>query len=704
MNDTEKRVLLLDDDEPIAKTLQSMLTRLGYTVRWTGDHLEFFKQVSEWSPQFIFIDLVMPKMDGVEVIEKLAEYDTQAKIVITSGAHPRVLDAAKRSAIEHGLGIVGVLRKPFKSDTLRRLLDVPGASDSGFANSSSTGIVSKLEVDDLEQALKRNEIYIVVQPKVYCENQNLAGFEVLARWDHKEHGAISPEVFIELAEKNGLIDSLTEQVVSKALHWLAEVPERIVLEPELSGMSTQLSNLILSINISALSLTNKDLFLEIGNLCETLNIRTNRIILELTETSAMENPLASLDILTRLRVQGFMVSLDDFGTGYSSMKQLVRLPFSEIKVDKSFVISSLSNVESMTIMRSIIELGRSLGLSTTAEGVESAEIMKILKDLGCELGQGFYISKPLTLEAIDAWIVAHLIKCEKERLAELAHTELLDSDPEERFDRHTRYAQQYFDVAYAAVSLVARNRQWFKSNAGLPGQGSDRDESFCAHTISGRDVFEVPDATQHPLFAQYEAVLGEPNVRYYAGMPLKGLQGQHIGAFCIIDTKPRKLDSNQLDKLRALAKLVESELRITISATTDKLTGALNGDGLDARAHEMLLYAYKLSLPVAQLTLRIENLRDINKTFGYELGNQALLKVCEVFRTITRGSDLVGRYSGSQFKAYLLNIPEERVETVVARLKTHLEEVNSRSDSYQIEYRCNAFVAQNDDDFVSEFV
>lgn len=696
MTDIEKRVLLLDDDEPIAKTLQSMLTRLGYSVHWTDDHVEFFKQISEWVPHFIFIDLVMPKMDGVEIIEKLAEYDSPAKIVITSGAHPRVLDAAKRSALEHGLGIVGILRKPFKSDTLRLLLEIPDGSNGGTVNYSPVDTVANLRVGDLEQALQNHEIYIVVQPKVYCENKNLAGFEVLARWNHKELGSIDPEVFIELAEKNGLIDSLTEQVVSQALNWLAELPDRIVLDQDLWGMSTLLDNLILSINISARSLINKDLFLDIANLCETLQIRTNRIILELTETSAMESPLASLDILTRLRVQGFMVSLDDFGTGYSSMKQLVRLPFSELKVDKSFVISSLSNVESMTITRSIIELGRSLGLSTTAEGVESAETMKILKDLGCELGQGFYISRPLSLEYVDEWIVKHITKCEKERLAELAQSELLDTAPEERFDRHTRYAQQYFEVAYAAVSLVARNRQWFKSNAGLPGNGSVRSESFCAHAISGTDVFEVPDTTQHPLFAQYESVLGEPNVRYYAGIPLKGLQGQHIGAFCIIDTKPRKLDSNQLDKLRSIAKLVESELRITISATTDKLTGALNKEGLDARSHEMLIYAYKLSLPVAQLILKIENLRDINKTFGYALGNEALLKVREVLRLITRGSDIVGRSSGSQFKAYLLNIPEERTETVISRLTDHMEKVNLLSDSYQIQYQCSTSSAQND--------
>jgi len=130
--------------------------------------------------------------------------------------------------------------------------------------------------------------------------------------------------------------------------------------------------------------------------CAARHIAPERLIFELTETSAMEDPIASLDLLTRLRMKGFQLSIDDFGTGYSSMLQLVRLPFSEIKVDKSFVMTANRSAESRTVVRSIIELGHSLGLRATAEGVEDADTLAYLKSLACDLAQGFLIARPMS--------------------------------------------------------------------------------------------------------------------------------------------------------------------------------------------------------------------------------------------------------------------------------------------------------------------
>ncbi len=698
----KEKIIVLDDDEAIAKTLQFMLERMGYEVYFTDKHTVFFEQIRLLQPQFIFLDLVMPFMDGVEVIEQLALNKVKARIVISSGAHPRVLEAAKLSAIEHGLIIAGILSKPFKNESLRQLLEEP---KNNFKSSPSfRSFAEQVQVSDLEQALGRHEISIALQPKVYCANQSLAGFEVLARWQHSELGEISPDIFIAIAEANGLIDILTKQVAEQALAWLAQLATRIAEPPEMSGLSSLLNNLVLSINISARSLRNKELFIDIANQCETYGIRTNRIILELTETSAMDNPLESLDTLTRLRMQGFMVSIDDFGTGYSSMKQLVRLPFSEIKIDKSFVLSADVNTESMKITRSIIELARSLGLSTTAEGIESEEVLNSLRKLGCELAQGFYISRPLAIDKVDQWIISHTKKCEELRLADLAQLELLDTAPEERFDRHTAFAKDYFQVSHALVSLVSRNRQWFKSSTGLPREGTPRSESFCTHAIAGRTIFEVPDTTLHPVFAQYKGVCEEPNVRFYAGVPLRGPSGQHIGTFCIIDTKPRRLDIEQNEKLSAIAKLVEAELRLTVSATTDRLTGVLNRHGLESRSRDLITYAYKLALPVAEITFYFENLLEINRNFGYETGSAALKKIADAMAHIMRRSDIVGRYSGSRFKIFLLDLPRERAVTVLTRLRKSIDESNAKSDTYQIQYRCEVATALEIDDLAHELL
>lgn len=699
MPNKQTRILILDDDESIALTLQFMLERIGYSVLYTVDQRQFFELVKDWQPTFVFIDLVMPNMDGVEVIAQLASLETKSKIVISSGAHPRVLDAAKLSAIEHGLSIAGVLSKPFKSEALRKLLEASVSGEDSTDDLGSDKGTSNLTADDLALALENDEINIVLQPKVYCANDALAGFEVLARWNHALLGPISPDLFIVLAEKNGLIDKLSEKVIAKSLNWLSKLPERIEGGEELAGLATQLDNLVLSINISARSLTNKELFLEIGRLCDVYSIRTNRIILEITETSAMDNPLASLDILTRLRVQGFMLSIDDFGTGYSSMKQLVRLPFSEIKVDKSFVMSAQTNAESMTIVRSVIELGRSLGLSTTAEGIENKDTLQLVKAMGCELGQGYFIAKPLALGEVDDWIVAHSLKCEKIRLADLEQLKLLDTAPEERFDRHTRYAQQYFNVPYSVVSLVAQDRQWFKSNAGFPANGSARSEAFCAHAITSRDIFEVPDATKHPIFAQFKSVRHSPKIRYYAGFPLKGTKGQHIGTLCILDTKPNKLSAEQSDKFRTLAKVVEAELRLTISATIDKETGVLNRQGLDVRSKELLLYAYRLTLPVAEIKVTIDNIEKISEEYGESAGRESMQAIAASLQQIVRRSDIVGRYEQDSFKLYLLDIPEERVRTVIARIEESVENFNTNSASFRIQLSCDVSSALTFDEF-----
>jgi EAL domain-containing protein (putative c-di-GMP-specific phosphodiesterase class I) len=140
------------------------------------------------------------------------------------------------------------------------------------------------------------------------------------------------------------------------------------------------------------------------SLCREYLVAPERVVLELTESSAMVDPILSLDLLTRLRVKGFQLSIDDFGTGYSSMVQLVRLPFSEIKVDRSFVMQAEQSQESRTVIKSIVDLGHSLGLVVTAEGVEDLSTLNYLNSLGCDLAQGYFIARPMAGEAARAWV------------------------------------------------------------------------------------------------------------------------------------------------------------------------------------------------------------------------------------------------------------------------------------------------------------
>ena len=199
-----------------------------------------------------------------------------------------------------------------------------------------------------------------------------------------------PDQFIPVAEKFGLIDGLTSQIFDQGLDWFAKsFPE---------------SNLKMSMNISAKSLVDINLADNLSDLCHQNMVPPERVVLELTETSAMVDPILSLDLMTRFRVKGFQLSIDDFGTGYSSMVQLVRLPFSEIKVDKSFVVRSQQSRESRTVIKSIIDLGHSLDLQVTAEGVEDLDTLNYLNSLGCDLAQGYFIAHPMPGEAACSWV------------------------------------------------------------------------------------------------------------------------------------------------------------------------------------------------------------------------------------------------------------------------------------------------------------
>jgi EAL domain-containing protein (putative c-di-GMP-specific phosphodiesterase class I)/FixJ family two-component response regulator len=387
-----RRILILDDDAAVGQTIQWIAESLGFEAEFVTRPEEFFERLEQNSPDIITIDLVMPELDGVEIIRLLTERKCRAKIVISSGRGSRVLEAAQRSASEHGLSIAGVISKPISKEALRLL--VGEGSESNQPQSVETQSASRDEFEvtapDLQNALDRHEFILAYQPKIECRSGVTAGFEALVRWKHPDRGIVMPDQFIPVAENAGLIDALTGQIFEQSLEWFSQ--------------SFPQSNPKLSLNISAKSLVDIQMADSLSALCHRFQIDTERIVLELTETSAMVDPILSLDLLTRLRMKGFQLSIDDFGTGFSSMIQLVRLPFSEIKVDKSFVMQAQQSSESRSVIKSIVELGHSLGLLVTAEGVENLKTLDYLNSLGCDLAQGYFIARPMPGEAARKWV------------------------------------------------------------------------------------------------------------------------------------------------------------------------------------------------------------------------------------------------------------------------------------------------------------
>jgi EAL domain-containing protein (putative c-di-GMP-specific phosphodiesterase class I) len=239
----------------------------------------------------------------------------------------------------------------------------------------------------LAAAIRGGELFLEYQPKVNCRTRAITGVEALVRWNHPVRGRLMPDRFIPLAEETGLIDPLTD--------WVFDTAVRQTAAWHAAGLPVDIA-----INVSARNLAAGDLPDRFARRCDELALDPDSVILEVTESFAMSDPLHTLEVLTRLRVKHFRVSMDDFGTAYSSLVQLQRMPFSELKIDRSFVTGMLDDQSCQTIAGIIIELARRLGLRSVAEGVENEATLHALSGMGCDAAQGYYFSRPLAAENI----------------------------------------------------------------------------------------------------------------------------------------------------------------------------------------------------------------------------------------------------------------------------------------------------------------
>ena len=664
------RLLILDDDPLTGQTIINIAMLANVDARYTDDPLEFFRLIKDWQPDYIALDLVMPRMDGVQVMVELARLRCPADIIISSGVGGRVLDAAARSASEHGLNIVGVLAKPFSPARLRELLNrksvIPPAPSGSVRNTVAGN--GQIPSHELADAISHGEITVVYQPKINCRTGLLAGFEVLARWQHPVRGFIGPDQFIPLAEQSGLIDALTESVMLQSLRWYAALPNSLGDDPGFDYLRRRLRELTLSVNISAISLSHLDLFERLDDYCQSMGILPERIIFELTETCAMEDPVSSLDILTRLRMKGFHLSIDDFGTGFSSMLQLARLPFSEIKIDKSFVMTAAESKESRTVIKTITDLGHGLGLYTSAEGIESKETLEYLRSIGCDLAQGYAIARPMTGEAVIDWLRNGRNDNEEYRLQVLHSLNILDTPADERFDRITRLAARLFKVPISIFSLVDTNRQWFKSSLGIAVRETPRDVSFCSHAIRDESIMIVPDARLDPRFRNNTLVTEAPHIRFYAGCPVHADTGIRLGTLCLIDSEPREFSVADQTLLRHVAQMVENELTADYVAHVDPLTGLLNRRGFEARAREAITLCHDAGLHACLFLFDLLEFKQFNEMHGPAAGDRALVEFNRLLKDTFRGSDLIARYGDDDFVVLMIDVDPPGPERALARL------------------------------------
>ncbi|WP_421239670.1 EAL domain-containing response regulator [Aeromonas enteropelogenes] len=385
-------IMVVEDHAFQRKTLLHQIRSLGYQqLLEAQDGLSALALCQHHQVDILICDLRMPGMDGMALLRRLSLGGFKGGIILSSALEDDVVAAVLRMSAAYGLQVLGRLEKPSSPQQIRQLIDTwspgqePQHSEEGYG----------IDVVELQLALERDQILPWYQPKVSFVTGQWVGMEALARWQHPEYGMISPARFIPLAENNGLIDQLTEVIINKSLRdghlW------------EETGLS-----LNLSMNLSTTSLIEGDLCHSLINQCQRWSINPELITLEVTESSFVQDLGKSLEVLTRLRMHGFGLSIDDFGTGYSSMQQLALLPFTELKLDRSFVDRCYADPSRLAIIESSIELARKLGLKSVAEGVEDEQTWRQLAALGCDVCQGFFSARPMPRHELKNWHAAWL--------------------------------------------------------------------------------------------------------------------------------------------------------------------------------------------------------------------------------------------------------------------------------------------------------
>jgi len=390
MSDT--KIYLLDDDTAVLSLLNDMVEDIGLEAECFKQGQALFEQVTQFEQgALLVLDLNMPGMDGIEVMRRLASMSNSPALLLISGHDIGVLHAAEKLGREHQLNIIASLNKPLRLSVFQQTIQSYCAGNKRTAETNPVLAKELVIVDELRAALKREQMVLFYQPQINIKTGECVSCEALIRWQHPNRGLIFPDEFIRIVEVHGGMALLTNWVISEAM--------KHVLKWQQAGRAIPVS-----INVSADNIRSLALPEQVSDSLNNSKLNPSMITLEVTESALMGELVTSLDILTRLRLKGVGLSIDDFGTGYSSLALLHKIPFSELKVDQSFVMSMLEDEEACAIVKTCIMLGHELGMKVVAEGVESQAHLKVLADLKCDIAQGYYFSRPVSEPDFIAWL------------------------------------------------------------------------------------------------------------------------------------------------------------------------------------------------------------------------------------------------------------------------------------------------------------
>ena len=379
-------VLVVEDHDFQRRALVHMMRSLGAVeVLEAADGAKALQALAD-SPavDLILCDLDMPTMDGLEFMRHFGQTGSKAGVIISSAHDSNVINSVQIMTQAYGVRLLGVIQKPATRRAVSALLEDSSREPMlrGTQGFSSTPAVP---LDEILAGIAADQFEPFYQPKADLKTGRIIGAEALARWLHPQRGIVGPYAFIDVLESSGNLDDLTFRMIEQAARACREWNEQ--------GM-----DLDVSVNLSLTSLTCTNLADRITDAVRANGLDPSRVTLEITESAAMTNVAHALENLARLRLRGCGLAIDDFGTGFSSIQQLARVAFTELKIDRSFVARMTDKKEARAIVEASIDMARRLGIRSVAEGIETQAEWNALQEAGCDIAQGFFISRPVDAE------------------------------------------------------------------------------------------------------------------------------------------------------------------------------------------------------------------------------------------------------------------------------------------------------------------